>query len=653
MRRAWSVRVVCALACALALFRSHPAEAQSRTLDWPRFHVSARLDSSGTLHVREAQSMRFTGDWNGGERRFEVGSGQRFSLERVQRVDRATGDTITLEEGNVDLVDHYTLDAGSVLRWRSRLPDDPPFSATEFTYILTYTYGRILQPDGSRFVLDHQFAFRDRDAEIRDFTLHLAIDSAWSVPPDVTGEYFAEVLPVGESFLVTIPLEWKGAEPPGDVWLGTPAALQLPLLGVLAVSLAVMGWVFFRGEVEGQRFAPLVPAEQVNAEWLERHVFSLKAEVVGAAWDDRVGTPEVAATLARMVGEGKLESRVESRGWKRLPRRVLHLTLRVPRSGLSGYEHSLVNALFGLVANRTSTDEVRKRYADCGFNPVDIIESPIRSAVEEIPESGRLLPRASHWRITLVLALMAVVLLFAAGSQRLEDVPIALLCCVFGAAAYLFARLQARVWGTRVVRPGRHALRFLLPLALPAGALSWLITSGAYFMGPLALLCLVLVVLTFTASTLNHARTPYTAERMRFRKRLASAREYFVAELRRPEPRLQDAWYPYLLAFGLGRRVDRWFRAFGGRIATSGSGTSLSDGMGRGFTTASDDGGWRGFSGGGGFAGGGATVAFGAAVGGMAASVSAPPSSSSSSSSSGGGSSSSGGSSGGGGGGGW
>ena len=148
-----------------------------------------------------------------------------------------------------------------------------------------------------------------------------------------------------------------------------------------------------------------------------------------------------------------------------------------------------------------------------------------------------------------------------------------------------------------------------------------------------------------------------SADRIAVRKRLVGARNFFRAELSKPSPQLVDAWYPYMLAFGLGSHVDRWFKAFGA-ASTGVASTSMrtgsdlgSSGGGSGFG-GSGGSGFTGFGGGGGFSGGGGGASFGAAIGSMAASVPAP-----SSSSSGGGSSSSssssGGSSGGGGGGGW
>jgi uncharacterized membrane protein YgcG len=128
-----------------------------------------------------------------------------------------------------------------------------------------------------------------------------------------------------------------------------------------------------------------------------------------------------------------------------------------------------------------------------------------------------------------------------------------------------------------------------------------------------------------------------------FRKRIAGARKFFTEQLQLPQPSLRDEWFPYLLAFGLGKNVDRWFRSFGGDTYTA-STTSWSSSSSSSSSSSGSS--WTG--GGGAFGGAGATGTWAIAAGAMAAGVSAP-----SSSSSGGGGGGGGSSSGGGGGGGW
>lgn len=627
------------------------AHAQPKTLDWPNFVVRAQLDSTGTLHVQEQQTMRFTGDWNGGERRFDVRSGQRIQFRSLRRVDRETGDTITLQAGETDVVDRYAFSDGDLLRWRSRLPSDPPFLDAEITYLLDYEYEGILTFASERYLLDHEFAFRDRTGVIEQFALTVDVDPRWEPQDEFAGQWSGVSLPPGEAFVVTVPFAWTGAGVPSGVWRGSSLPFRYGLGAVMLLGIAWLVTRFLSTETKAGRFAPMVPHGTIDLAWLREHVFSLLPEVAGTVWDDKVDAPEVSATLARMVGEGKLKSRVESSGWKRFPVHVLHLTLLVDRDTIKGYERPLVDKLFAYGETQTDTNKLRKRYASTGFDPAGALQKPLRNALDAHPESGRKLELGPLWRVPLALALVAFVLFILGGVTRIEDAGAALAACAMSAPVYLFASTQAYFWRSRVASPMLHALRFLVPLAGLAGAVIWLLVTGRFALGPFALSGLVFVVLAQFASVCSIARARYTPERMLFRKRLASARAYFARELDQPTPKLEDAWYPYLLAFGLGKEVDRWFRAFSAEGTTGAASASVISTQRSGSSgPSSADGSWGGFSGGGAFAGGGATVAFGAAVGAMSASVSAP---SSSGSSGGGSSSSSGGSSGGGGGGGW
>jgi uncharacterized membrane protein YgcG len=256
-------------------------------------------------------------------------------------------------------------------------------------------------------------------------------------------------------------------------------------------------------------------------------------------------------------------------------------------------------------------------------------------------------------RPTLPLRAAAAALLVAAGVRRETD---ALLAAVGGAVAiatYLIAASQAAVWQSRVRDAAPHALRFIVPAAIGAGWLTLVTIEGRQRAGAMALAGLALLAVALWNSVLNIATARQSPERLALRKRLATAREYFRRELKRPTPALRDEWYPYFLAFGLGGQVDRWFKAFGGEqgAAVMTAARASSSGSAAGASSSRSGGpDFSGFGGGGGFAGGGSSGSWSAAVSSFAAGVSAPSSSGSGSSGGGGGG---GGSSGGGGGGGW
>jgi hypothetical protein len=642
-------RVVALLAASLFLAAA-PAVAQARALDWTAFSVDAQLDSTGRLVVRERQTILFTGDWNGGERRFDVRQGQRFVFRRLLRVDSLTGADVEMREGSLDVVDGYAMTEGHTLRWRSRLPEDPAFLNTKITYVLEYEYSDILVTEGTGYRLDHEFGFRDRTGTIANFDLTLRVDPAWRTPAGFTGEFHQQVLEPGIGYVVDIPLTWQAAGLPSAVRRSPPLPLRVGLMAAVVLAIVTMITRFLRNEAALGRFVPLTPQSSIDRAWLEKHVLSLRPELVGYAWDEQVGPAEVAATLARLVTEKKLGSRVESLGPRWLRRHVLHLQLLVPRGDLQGYEKELVDGFFSPNTKTTNTDQIRTRYKRTGFDPARILRQPLTELFARMTGMAETTGKPRRWPLTAALCGAVAALFGAVMLTRPADGLAVLAAGAVCVPGFALARIMAALWRPRVVRPWRHLPFVVLPLFALTAAFGWALVTGLGAIGAVALSAVALLLLVAFRSVLNGARSTSTSERLMLRKQLAAAREYCRLELQKPKPALDDSWYPYLLAFGLGRHVDKWFRAFGAASTSAGSGSGLrtTSYSSSGSSGDSSPSAFSGFGGGGGFSGAGATVAFSAAVGTIASGVSAP-----SSSSSGGGRSSSGGSSGGGGGGGW
>jgi uncharacterized membrane protein YgcG len=214
-------------------------------------------------------------------------------------------------------------------------------------------------------------------------------------------------------------------------------------------------------------------------------------------------------------------------------------------------------------------------------------------------------------------------------------------CFVFGLVfAYLY---RAHVYELR----GR-LLRALICVALMYAVLAFVLISGRIAIVLTGAVSLTLLTLAFVNSIFNMMRTREVGESLELRRRLVSARLFFEKELKKPDPNLKDEWFPYLLAFGLGPKIDRWFKSIGSRSSRSAIYSSTTLGGGSGSGSSGSPPAWTG--GGGTFGGAGASGAWSVAVGSIAAGVAKPSSSGSGGRSSGGGSSSS---SGGGGGGGW
>jgi uncharacterized membrane protein YgcG len=618
--------------------------AQEKELQWRSLEVEAQLDADGRLHVRETQAIVFTGDWNGAQRIFRVAPGQRIAIHNVTRMG-SSGEAIHLTRGDLDRVDHYDWHNSTTLRWRSRGADDPPFAETEITYVLDYTLSNILVPSDAAFLLDHDFAFAEREGPIERFTLDLELDPVWK-PQTIgafTGRYAKGPLPPGDSFVLRLPLTYAGTGRPAGVWYGAGPKLRtaLGLVLILAVVFELLRFLF-REQALG-RYKRLTRAADINETWLSEHVFHQKPEVVGAAYDNTTSAPEVAAVIARLVAEGKIRSRVETRKVLFIRRDVLHLELNGERSELEDYERSLVNALF-FDGRTTDTDRIRAHYRRQGFDPAKRIRAPIERMVKRLHGPGLRSPELS-FTPSIVLALAGLAGMGAAAIQRpAETGPLiaslfvgAVMTIGIGVVAYRH-RMSARA--------GAALLIFLVLLGAFAAGASSLIRGTAIRPSALCLVGFVLYIFGLCRILITIAKSRENPRSIAMRRDLASARQFFSSELRRPQPRLRDAWVPYLIALGLGPHLDRWFRAFGGATAgapvTGGALGSSSSGTGgiSGSTT------WTG--GGGAFGGAGATGSWAAAVGTMASGVPSPSSSSSAGGGGGGGSSS-----GGGGGGGW
>ena len=186
-----------------------------RQLSWDALDVTAFLDGDGTLDVVETQTMVFTGDWNGGERTFNLRPRQRLTLVGMERIEPATGERTQLtRDTSLNDVGDYALTDSRTLRWRSRLPSDPPFANTRLVYAIHYRLLGVLRKDEERYVLDHDFAFPDRAGDIRRFSLALTFDAGWKPLSEVRPSYAAGPIGPGRSFVLTIPLRYEGSRSP-------------------------------------------------------------------------------------------------------------------------------------------------------------------------------------------------------------------------------------------------------------------------------------------------------------------------------------------------------------------------------------------------------------------------------------------------------
>src|SRR5580765_2754190 len=634
--------------CVLLMLSLPGSALAQRELHWDRLDVEASLDAAGSLRVNETHAMVFTGDWNGGERKFNTRRQQRLLFTRISRLS-AAGPRDLHEDRSLLNIDDYAWTDARTLRWRSRLPTDPPFAGTAITYALEYQLSGVLLKDGDRYVLDNDFAFPNRNGTIDSFVLRLTLDPVWQPLSDVQKVYMASGLAAGHHFVLAIPIRYVGSGQPEAREGPSRTSIAMALLILLgATALAMLGF-FWREESWG-RFEP-VTTDQIDDRWIAEHILKYPAEVVGATWDDSIGASEVVALIARLVREGKLESEVAGSG---AGKPSMTLRLKVDRSTLDGHERMLVEALFFDGRTESSTEDVRSHYSDQGFNPVEVIRSELDARVQLLLESG---DSPSPIGLTSLLWFLACAAMLAGAWYLGGTDGGAAFFLVIGALAVAgVARIAGVVFRTRMDWGRIAALLSFLPAMTFAAATATLLWRSVGRSGidlsPLMMAASVALSLWVTNFSIRGMRSRPSRAAVALRKKLTTAREFFSAELRRPRPALRDDWYPWVLAFGLGEQAEAWSTE---RAAT----TTSTDPTFQSQRSSSDSSApatpeWTGF-GGGRSGGGGGGAAWSVAAAGMAASVPSPASSGSDSSSGGssGGGDSGGGSSGGGGGGGW
>ena len=589
--------------------------------------------------------MVFTGDWNGGERTFRLEPGQTLAFERIRRIEPGTDAGLDLASGDLSQKDHFQFTNPTTLRWRSRLPSDPVFADTEIDYEISYTLSGVLLKQGDRYVLDHNFALPDAQKTIETLSVHLELDPSWTptAPGGFAPSRTARGLRPGENFVVHAELGRAAgiAGPaPAAVRVGTTRSTRVAMFALLLLSTLAMGVAFYRREAAlGRLSAPEKP-DTIDEAWLDRHLFNLPPEEAGALWDDRVGAPEVTAVLARLTAEKKIETIPSGK--------EMTMRLKAPLDSFVGYERELVQALFFGGRKETSTSEIKAHYKSSGFDPASKIEPGLREKLSKHADfqdrSGR--PGRALTFALFAAGLLIVVLEALRGAIDWGTVSSTLLSTGFWWAIGLAFALR---YQNRMDRLGAWAISFLfVPLMFLWG--SW---RGIGFAGltPLPVLIGRLALWLAAVNNLfNVAKTRSGPKKIARRRELVGARRFFERELSKSAPRLKDAWFPWLAAFGLGPDVDRWFHSFGGAAAAASAGSSFSSSSSSSSSTSSSFSGESGgFTGGSGFSGGaGSSGSWAVAAGALASGVSAP-----SSSGGGGGGGGGGGSSGGGGGGGW
>jgi uncharacterized membrane protein YgcG len=255
---------------------------------------------------------------------------------------------------------------------------------------------------------------------------------------------------------------------------------------------------------------------------------------------------------------------------------------------------------------------------------------------------------AGGWKLSALLALVAVAAYSMTLVTELRRFGVAdefvLLSGAVGLASAVFVGLLIALGAklrNDVARPRLRLYALLGVYAAYVSLLLWIVVARHEYVSWSMNVVIGALAAWALNLALNRALTRVSPEQLAERKNLTAAREWLAEQLTRRLPRIRDAWYPYLIAFGLDEQMDRWFARFGPPARASSNNDFGDSGASRDSSSSST---WSG--GGGKFGGGGASGTWSAAAGAIAAGVAVA-------SSGGSGAGGGGGSSGGGGGGGW
>ena len=302
------------------------------------------------------------------------------------------------------------------------MPDDPPFRDALKIYELDYVIAGVLQRQGARYFLGHDFAFSDRSGIIEHLHGELTFDPSWRLLNAIEASFDVDSLLPGQGAVRTAALEYTGTGHPKAQGEVTAAPRWVAdLLCIILVALVLAGAiVVIRRERERGRFEPLDSSDSIDAAWLGENLLRYRPEDVGAAWDGDISTHEVMAILARMSQAGQLTSEVKPRGWWIFKTHVLHLRLHVDADSLPATERALVRKLF-FDGQTTDTDRIHSHYRSRGFDPAAVISKYVKPRAETI--AGRDEARPSWYRKLSAGLIGAGVLLVAVGALLEPGLP--------------------------------------------------------------------------------------------------------------------------------------------------------------------------------------------------------------------------------------
>ena len=210
---------------------------------------------------------------------------------------------------------------------------------------------------------------------------------------------------------------------------------------------------------------------------------------------------------------------------------------------------------------QTSTELVQRHYKKKGFDPTEVIRAGLKARAAAILPAGR-----TPWSVPLFATALyvggAVLVAREWMNGRItyhRGRPVRhSACCPSSssrgervcASAPTFSGVRSRRCRACCLAPWRLSLRALyLWRWADSGDVP---VSDGFVVG------IVMLALSVLYAGVGALKSTQHRAALAFRKMLASGREFFIAELAKERPALRDEWFPWVLAFGLGKQMDDW-----------------------------------------------------------------------------------------------
>ena len=565
----------------LWMFSVAEVEAQGGDAVWNRLEVVTRLDNEGQARVEETHELAIRGDVAVITRGFNFAADQSAVVHGIFRVG-PDGLKLALKNGPLSETDSYQAYAWGV-QFSLRGEKDPPFEPTVRRYAVEYTLQGAITPAWD--LAAGPLPLDDRTTPRNPLTRAMEVLTGWrGAWPEPTKSYRLEhdvlfpsrnstdplaqldyrleygtawVLkdkdrPIGVAtpdvdYRVQRVLQYLPPGQPGEANLRNAAwrvgGLAAPLLLGFALCLAFVAIDRLRN-----------PPPKGSRALFESRVANLPPELIETHLGHWRGAraPSFETVLLRMAARKQVAINVDTPETEDDDARVT-LRLTTDRGKLSPFERAIVDEVF-YRGDTISTDDIKARFRGREFIANDVVTKAFEGLLPK--KVGR---RRPVWA-ALHLGVMGAGIGLMVKSLLEHTTP---------DPAALFASLVAGNAIVSIWPVGSSSRRAPLGSILVVVALLGLLGTAIALtpntpLGGMGALGLAILSVGNVAGYLTRLPKSLPVD-----LEFEAARNWALAELRRPRPALRDAWVESLEALGSGRAIKSWKKRQEGALSAA------------------------------------------------------------------------------------